>query len=57
MSDKISEILPKQVNPAFLVLAPCGKIPFSKTTIVDLGCFSLKERAQLNPTIPLPITA
>ena len=30
----ISEILPKHANPAFLVLAPCGKTPFSKTKIL-----------------------
>jgi hypothetical protein len=24
-------VLPKQANPAFFVLAPCGSNPFSKT--------------------------
>ena len=55
--ERISETLPKQANPAFLLLAPLGKIPFSNTAILALGCFSLNVKAQLSPTIPLPIMA
>ncbi len=32
-------------------------MPFSKTVMFAVGCFSFKAKAQLSPTKPLPITA
>ena len=42
-SEIISETLPKQAKPAFLVLAPCGKIPFSRIKILASGNRSLSR--------------
>ena len=53
-SSIISVILPKHANPAFLVLAPEGRDPFSKIKILDFGNFSFNLNAQFSPTIPLP---
>jgi hypothetical protein len=50
----ISEILPKHAKPAFFVLAPCGKNPFSKIIILAVGNFSRYARATCKPTMPLP---
>ena len=49
-----SERLPKQANPALRVLAPDGRIPFSKTNIDRFGDFSLREAAVDNPVMPAP---
>ena len=50
----ISEILPKQAKPAFFVLAPCGKTPFSRIKILAAGNRSRNANAVCKPTIPLP---
>ena len=50
----ISEMLPKQAKPAFFVLAPWGKTPFSSTKILAEGKRSRNARAACKPTMPLP---
>ena len=56
-SSKVSVGDPKQANPAFLVLAPLGKNPFSKTTTFAVGNLFLNSIAAESPTIPLPTMA
>ena len=51
-----SEIDPKHAKPAFLVLAPFGKISRSKIAILALGFFILKDNAENRPEIPPPMT-
>ncbi len=48
-------IEPMQANPAFLVLAPVGMSPLSRTMIFRFGWSSLREMAVLRPTIPEPM--
>jgi hypothetical protein len=49
-----SVTLPKQANPAFLVLAPDGSEARSIIVTLNPGCFFVRCRAVHNPVNPLP---